>query len=122
MRSRLADLELESSDDLLVARIAGEIDSSNASELGRALLDRLSNSVRGMVLDLTAVTYLDSTGIALIFDLARGLEARRQTLRLAVSEHGPVRRVLDLCAVGVVAPLDDDADSAIAALTAGGAF
>lgn len=119
MRSRLADLELEATDDLIVARIAGEIDSSNATELGQALLEHLSNSVRGMVLDITEVSYLDSTGIALIFDLARGLEARRQTLRVAVSGDGPVRRVLDLCAVGVVAPLDDDSASAIEALTSG---
>jgi anti-anti-sigma factor len=120
VRSRLADLELEATDDLLVARISGEIDSSNATELGQALLDRLSNSVRGMVLDITGVSYLDSTGIALIFELARGLEARRQTLRVAVADDGPVRRVLDLCAVGGVAPLDDDPDSSIAALTARG--
>jgi anti-anti-sigma factor len=119
VRSRLADLELEATDDLIVARVAGEIDSSNATELGQALLGHLSNSVRGMVLDITEVTYLDSTGIALIFDLARGLEARRQTLRVAVSGAGPVRRVLDLCAVAAVAPLDDDSASSIEALSSG---
>jgi anti-sigma B factor antagonist/stage II sporulation protein AA (anti-sigma F factor antagonist) len=120
MRSRLADLDLEATDDLIVAKVAGEIDSSNAPDLGKALLERLSNSVRGMVLDITEVSYLDSTGIALIFDLARGLEARRQTLRVAVAGDGPVRRVLDLCAIEAVAALDDDADSAIAALTPDG--
>jgi len=117
VKSRLADLELEATDDLIVARIAGEIDSSNAAELGQALLEHLSNSVRGMVLDITQVSYVDSTGIALIFDLARGLEARRQALRVAVSGDGPVRRVLDLCAVAAVAPLDQDSASSIEALT-----
>jgi len=120
VRSRLADLELEATDNLIVARIAGEIDSSNAAELGQALLEHLSNSVRGMVLDITEVRYLDSTGIALIFDLARGLEARRQALRLAVAGDGPVRRVLELCAVGAVAPIDHDRDAAVAALSASG--
>lgn len=116
MRSRLADLELELGDGLVVARVAGEIDSSNASELRVALLDALSNNVRGMVLDLTEVSYLDSTGIALVFELARGLEARRQALRLAVSSNGPVRRVLELCAVASVAPIDEDAESAVETL------
>jgi anti-anti-sigma factor len=119
VRSRLADLELESVDDLLVARISGEIDSSNATELRIAILDVLSNRVRGVVLDLGAVTYLDSTAIALIFELARGLEARRQALRVSVADDRPVRRVLELCRVGEVAPLDHDPASAIAALAGG---
>ena len=119
MRSRLADLELEVSDEIVVARVSGEIDSSNASELRLALLERLSNDVIGMVLDLTSATYVDSTGIALVFELARGLEARRQSLRLAVPPSGPVRRVLDLCAVSSVAPVDDDPAAAVSALRAG---
>ena len=119
MRSRLADLEVDATDDLIVVRIAGEIDSSNATELGHALLEHLSNTVRGMVLDITEVSYLDSTGIAFIFEVARALEARRQALRIAVARDGPVRRVLDLCAVGALAPLDDDSASSIDALTTG---
>jgi anti-anti-sigma factor len=119
VRSRLADLEIEPVEDLVVARVAGEIDSSNATELRIALVDALSNRVRGVVLDLTAVTYLDSTAIALIFDLARDLEARRQTLRLSVAGAGPMRRVLELSRVDVVAPLDENPESAIEALGAG---
>ena len=117
MRSRLADLQIEPLDDLLVARISGEVDSSNATELRIAILDALSNSVRAVVLDLTEVSYLDSTAIALIFELARGLESRRQGLRLSVAGDGPTRRVLELCRVDAVAPLDEDPQAAIAALT-----
>jgi anti-anti-sigma factor len=120
VRSRLADLELESLDGILIAQVSGEIDSSNAGDLRLALLEGLSNSVAGMVLDLTKATYVDSTGIALCFELARGLEARRQSLRLVVAADGPVRRVLELCAIGTVAPVVEDAAAAVAALRAGG--
>ena len=119
MRGRLADLEIESVEDLVIARISGEIDSSNAAELRIALVDALSNRIRGVVLDLGEVTYLDSTAIALIFDLARDLEARRQALRVAIAGGGPARRVLELSRVDAVAPLDEDPDSAIDALAAG---
>jgi anti-sigma B factor antagonist len=119
VRGRLAELDVEAAEGVLVARISGEIDSSNAGELRLALLDGLTNSGRGMVLDLTEASYVDSTGIALVFELARGLEARRQRLRLVVDRDGPVRRVLELCAVEGVAHLDDDAASSIAALRAG---
>jgi anti-sigma B factor antagonist len=121
VRSRLADLDVESRDDLVVAHVAGEIDSSNATELRIAILDALSNSVRAVVLDLTSVSYLDSTAIALIFDLARGLESRRQGLRLSVAGDGPARRVLELCRIDAVAPLDEDPEAAIAALGGTGA-
>ena len=59
------------------------------------------------------------TGIALVFDLARGLEARRQSLVLAVPPSGPVRRVFDLCEVSSAAPVYDDAAAAVSALRAG---
>jgi anti-anti-sigma factor len=74
-----------------------------------------------MVLDLTEVSYLDSTGIALVFELARGLEARRQALRLVVTSDGPVRRVLELCAVASVAPIDDNQERSVEALSGVGA-
>jgi anti-anti-sigma factor len=116
VRGRLADLSFEGDETVVLARISGEIDDSNATELRAALVDRTSNQARGLVLDLSGTTYLDSTGIALLFELARGLSARRQTLRLAIPLTAPIRRVLDLCDVGSVAPLDERAEDAIAAL------
>lgn len=119
MRSRLADLRIEDVDGIVTASIDGEIDSSNAADLRLALLEGLSNSTVGMVLDLSAATYVDSTGIALCFELARGLEARRQSMRLVVGADGPVRRVLELCAIETVAPVCEDSGTAVAALRSG---
>ena len=119
MRRRLADLDLEVTGEIVVAMVSGEVDSSNAGDLRLALLETLSNNIFGMVLDLTPATYVDSTGIALVFDLARGLEARRQSLVLAVPPSGPVRRVFDLCEVSSAAPVYDDAEAAVSALRAG---
>ncbi len=116
MKARLADLEFLHDGDVLVGRLSGEVDSSNASDLRLAIQDALLTSMRGLVLDLTGTTYLDSTGIALIFELARGLEARRQALRLVVGPEGPVRRVLELCEVSAVAPVDRDPAGAVAAM------
>jgi anti-anti-sigma factor len=92
-------------EDVVVARIDGEIDSSNASELQDALAARLPSSARALALDLSGVTYLDSSGVELVFALSRSLAARRQSIRLIVPETAPVRRVLELCAVGSVAPI-----------------
>ena len=113
--ARLADLVIEEVDSgALVARVRGEVDASNAAELRMAIVERLSNETPGLVLDFTDTSYLDSTGIALLFELARGLSARRQTLRLAVPPAAPIRRVVDLCDVASVAVVDDAPEDSLA--------
>jgi anti-anti-sigma factor len=116
MRGRLADLQFDGDGEVIVARLSGEIDDSNAGELRGAMIENVSNDARGLVLDLSAATYLDSSAVALLFELARGLAARRQSLRLAVPTSAPIRRVLELCDVGSVAPLDERTDDAVAAM------
>jgi anti-anti-sigma factor len=113
---RLADLALEDADGgALIARIRGEVDASNAAELRMAIVERLSNETVGLILDFSDTSYLDSTGIALLFELARGLGARRQSLRIVVPPASPIRRVVDLCDVAGVAAVDDVSEASLAA-------
>jgi anti-anti-sigma factor len=116
MRDRIAGFDVFERDGVMVAAVEGEIDSSNAAELRLALSERLPSSSGALVLDLSQVTYLDSSGIHLLFDLGRRLAARRQSIRLVVPPAAPMRRVLELCAVESVAPMDADLESAVAAL------
>lgn len=118
MRDRLSNAEFEERDGVVVARLTGEIDGSNAVEMGRAISERLPTAAHGLVLDLSGVEYLDSTGIELLFGLARRLADRRQRLRLGVPESSPVRRVLEVCDVDSVAPVSESADEAAAAVLA----
>jgi anti-anti-sigma factor len=116
MMDRIAVFEFEQHDTVLVATVDGEIDSSNAAELRLALSERLPSASSALVLDLSGVGYLDSSGIHLLFDLGRRLAARRQALRLIVPAGAPMRRVLELCAIETVAPMDPGLDSSLAAL------
>jgi anti-anti-sigma factor len=116
VRDRIAGFEFEQRNGVLVATVDGEIDSSNASELRLALSERLPSASSALVLDLSAVTYLDSSGVHLLFELGRRLAARRQAIRLVVPQGAPVRRVLELCAVDGVAPMDHALDESLRAL------
>ena len=116
MRDRIAGFEFEQRDDVLIAIVEGEVDSSNASELRLALSERLPSASSALVLDLSDASYLDSSGIHLLFDLGRRLAARRQALRLVVPEKAPIRRVLELCAVESVAPMDGELEASLRAL------
>ena len=113
MRDRLTDIELSERDAAVIARLSGEVDNSNAVELQRALEQRVPPAALGLIVDLSNVDYLDSAGIELIFQLARRLRDRRQHLRLIVPPSSPVRRVLAICDVGSVAPLDEAIEEAL---------
>ncbi len=106
MRQRLLEINfVEAGEVALVAEVSGEIDSSNANDLRLAVSDRLATTVTVLVLDLSEVTYLDSSGVESVFELARRLAERRQELRLVAPVGSGTRRVLELCAVGGVAEL-----------------
>ena len=68
------------------------------------------------MLDLTQTTYLDSSGIRLLFDLAERLHSRRQRFVLVVSEAALVRRVVVLTKLDDTVPLVSEVSDALAAL------
>ena len=89
-------------------RVHGEIDISNTDRV----LDQISRSVPHdaslVVLDLSGTTYLDSSGISMLFRLAERLRYQRQTLRLVVPAKSPIRGVLELTRVSQVIPIQED--------------
>lgn len=94
MNVPLADLEVSQVGDVVVAGVAGEIDMSNATDLGDAIGRELSNDALGLVLDLVEVSYLDSAGIRIVYELRDRLHARGQELRLAVADDSPIADAL----------------------------
>ena len=81
---QLADVDFDSRDQAVVARVTGEVDLSNAESLGAALLDSMPNQGHRLIVDLSAVAYLDSAGIRLIYQLRERLQTRGQSLRLVI--------------------------------------
>jgi anti-anti-sigma factor len=110
--SDLSQVDL-SGDDVVIARVSGEIDLSNASEVGDELSSAVPNTALGLVLDLTATTYLDSSGVHLVFDLAERLRTRQQQLRIVVPSGAPIRRVLRIVELDDTVPVMADVDEAV---------
>ena len=115
--SELAKLSLETEGDVELARVAGEGDASNVDELSRRVLGAVSNSARALVLDLTETSYIDSSGISLIFDAAARLRNSRQELRLVVPPRSFVAEVLDAVSIGDSVPIDPDLNRAMKAVS-----
>jgi len=115
--TELSAIELEG-DDVVVARVAGEIDLSNASQIGEDLSAAVPNSALGLVIDLGRTDYLDSSGVHLVFDLAERLRRRQQQLRVVVPEGAPMRRVLRIVELDQSVPVMATVDEAVAQIRA----
>lgn len=104
--SRLEDAEL--------IRLVGEIDLVNAPGIGREIAAR-TRAAQAVLVDLTAVSFLDSAGVRLLDTLIGDLDDRHTPVRLVVSETGAVRMTLRLCAFREDL-VDDDLQTAADAL------
>jgi anti-sigma B factor antagonist len=101
----------------LIVALEGEIDLEQAGAVRRALLDSLKKG-RNILVDLSKVTYIDSSGIA---SLVEGLQvAKKQKSELAlVAVSQRVRRVLELARLDKVFQIHADLAAATAAPAAG---
>jgi anti-anti-sigma factor len=80
--------------------VSGEIDLGNAAALESELRASIVDQPRTVSVDLTDLTYLDSTGIRILFVLASLLKPLRVMMRLIVPLGSPVRRLIELSGLG----------------------
>jgi anti-anti-sigma factor len=109
----LAEVSIEPNGDTVVAHVRGEVDLSNVDDIRTVLIEAVSHESECLVLDLTGTTYLDSTGVRLLFELAERLQGRRQELRLVVDEDAMVHQVIVLTQLHQRVPLDATVEDAI---------
>lgn len=88
-----------------VARLQGEIDLSNAVDLGEELRDAVPGTVAGLILDLEGVQYVDSAGVRMLFEVVRQMEARRQPVAVSVPDSAPIRTLLKVAGVHEAIPV-----------------
>jgi anti-sigma B factor antagonist len=110
----LAHVREERRGDLCVAAVQGEIDASNAAQIGERLRAPLTNRSTVLVVDLSGTTYVDSAGINLLFELAVELEHRQQRLRVVVPPASHVARMLGIAGLATVVPLHATLEAALA--------
>jgi anti-anti-sigma factor len=114
LREGLVGLDIEKRGDVVVARVTGELDIAGAARTGEKITDAVPTSALGLVVDLMELDFIDSSGIAMLFGLARSLGSRRQRLSVAAPPDGPVSRVLEIVEFERAAPVHADVDDAVA--------
>jgi anti-anti-sigma factor len=92
----LADVQITLAPTALIAHVTGEVDMSNAEDVGATVIGATPNEAQGVILDLTGVDYLDSAGIYVIYGMRASLQARGQVLILVIPPTSPVEDSLRL--------------------------
>jgi anti-anti-sigma factor len=113
----LVDMTVENrGDDVVLVRLTGELDLSVAAPAGERIAAALPIAARGVVVDMTALDFIDSSGVSMLFGLARKVGSHRQQLRVVAPPGRAVARVLEIVEFGRAAPVDPDVDSAVAGM------
>ncbi|MEA2445437.1 MAG: hypothetical protein QOJ12_2729 [Thermoleophilales bacterium] len=88
------DVDVDHADDRVVVRPRGELDLASAPDL-RAILQQLRDKRASILLDLSELTFMDSSGLRLIWET--DAEAKQHGLDLALASGPPeVMRVFEL--------------------------
>ena len=117
--SDLAGVSIEERDGVVVARVSGELDIAEAGSLGDRISQAVPATAFALVVDFSELQFIDSSGVAMLFSLARRLDVRRQELRVVAPTDGLVARVLDIVEFRRAAPVDTDLGQTLEQLGAG---
>jgi anti-sigma B factor antagonist len=115
----LARIQIETARSAVVARISGEVDISNVDLIKRKLTDSVTRSSPGLVVDVSDTTYLDSSGVYLLFELARALDGRGQRLSVVAPPTAPSTRVLLITGLDRMVSLTSTLEEAVATVETG---
>jgi anti-sigma B factor antagonist len=94
------DLKTEDGGDTLVFRLRGSLDLATAPTVRAALSDATEKGSRHLLVDLSQLEFLDSTGLGVLIGAHRRAAERGGSLRLVVAD-GPISRLLNI--TGLVA-------------------
>jgi anti-sigma B factor antagonist len=97
--------------DTAVLTVRGEIDTLTAPAFTAATEELLTASSEILVMDLTEVRFLASSGLAVLISAAHRTEDRGTRLRLVIASRA-VRRPLEITGTAVLFDLHPDLESA----------
>ena len=98
----------------VVVVASGEIDVSSAPAL-REVVGTACESDGRIVVDLTGVTFMDSTGVGVLMGALRKNDHLQNRTMSLVGARGTVRKVLDLTGLSELLPMHSTVDEAVSA-------
>jgi anti-sigma B factor antagonist len=104
--------------DAVVLALHGEVDLHAAPELRERLAATIDGGAPAVLVDLSDVTFVDSTALGVLVGAMKRLRATRRPLRL-VAPRPDVRRLLEITLLDRVLGIDATTEDALAAVAPG---
>jgi anti-sigma B factor antagonist len=102
-------------DALGIVTLVGEVDIYTAPRFKECLLELLDGDVERLIVDLSGVTFIDSTALGVLIGGVRRVNAAGGSMALVVASR-PVQRVLSITGLDRVFTIHESLEDAIAAL------
>lgn len=106
-----ASVAVDHAEDAVRIALSGEIDLANIGTVEAELLGAITNQLVDVVVDLTDLSYVDSAGLRVLFQLAARLETLQTAFHLVVPPDSPVRKVIDLSGIAAIASVEPPASA-----------
>jgi anti-sigma B factor antagonist len=113
MSDDLFDLRSSTVGDALLIEVAGEVDMTSAPELGKAI-ELVPEQTSRVVVDLSGVTFLDSSGLNALVRGSRSLDGKEIVFHVVVPGDSVVRRVFEITHLTESLSVVDSVDRALA--------
>jgi anti-sigma B factor antagonist len=107
----------QASDTHHVVAVRGEIDLFTAPELKQVLTDAIEGGERRVVVDLSGVSFLDSTALGVLIGTVKRLRSRGGALAL-VNTDPTIAKTFEITGLDQIFTILDTRDDAIRALNA----
>ena len=91
-----ASLRMLDEGGLRIGVVEGDVDLASARDLAAEILNAVPSAAQGLVLDLTHVRYLDSTGVSMLLEIHRSLDSRRQRLSVVLPRTSHLWRLFEI--------------------------
>jgi anti-sigma B factor antagonist len=111
-------VERSSADGSELLVVEGEVDASTSSRLIATLNEAVMDAVQSLIVDLSGVYFMDSTGLGLLLGAYRRMKRRGRGFAI-VCPGGPVRRIFEVTDLVDTLRVEPSREAALKAATAG---
>ena len=106
------ELKIRKNKEVYIVDITGEMDLYNSYKLKELVAKMLERSVKGIILNMEEVEYIDSSGIGALIYISSTL--KKQNVRLFITNiHGSVKKVIELTKLMGFFPITNSLEEAL---------
>ena len=112
-----AEMEItwKDKDNVTIVRLAGRLDITQSDDFENAVVSSLQNNPRDLLINLSGITYMSSSGIRALLAIYRQSRALERSM-LICDPSPAVKKILDVVDIDQIFQIYDREEQAIAAL------